>query len=104
MAAPSGSITLDLVVTVARMQDRRAIPALIPGIPMSDVVRTTIADFGDDAVVPLLQALKSADRDTRAGAVLTLKSVLARRSALRIRDSNARAARGALLHITRRSR
>jgi hypothetical protein len=87
-AAPKGSLSseyfgdyyVDLEVTVARMRDPRSLNALIPGIGTSDVIRTTIAGFGEAAVGPIVAATRSTDRDERVGAVRTMEKLLADRT------------------------
>lgn len=105
--APRGSLSgdyfgiyyMDLVVTVARMQDRRSAAALIHGVGASDVVRSTLAGFGDDAVPPLIQAFDSDDRDERSGAVLTARRMLAQQSSVRLTAMNVTLLKSALLRI-----
>jgi hypothetical protein len=87
-AAPKGSLSGeylgdykgDLETTVARMNDPRSLNALIPGIGSSDVVRTTIAGFGEIAVAPIVAATRRTDRDERVGAVRTMYKLLADRA------------------------
>jgi hypothetical protein len=86
--APKGSLSGEylgdykgvLETTVARMNDPRSLNALIPGIASSDVVRTTIAGFGEAAVAPIVAATRSTDRDERVGDVRTMRKLLADRA------------------------
>jgi hypothetical protein len=106
-AAPKGSLSseylgeykVDLETTVARINDPRSLNALIPGIAGSDVVRTTIAGFGEAAVAPIVAATRRADRDERVAAVRTMIKLLADRAVRPLSAGAVSAMRTTLLGI-----
>jgi hypothetical protein len=106
-AAPKGSLSadylggyhVDLLVTVARMRDPRSLVALLPGLGTSGVIRTSVASFGEAAVAPLANTVRSSDRNVRVGAVLTMKMLLDSRSTTPLRDESVRALRDVLLGV-----
>jgi hypothetical protein len=93
-----GSYYVDLAVTVARMGDRRSAAALTHALG-SSVVRNAMAGFGNDAVLPLISAFESHDRDENSGAVLTVERILAEQSSLHLTAANVAALKDALLGI-----
>ncbi|HEX5435684.1 MAG TPA: hypothetical protein VFW98_00895 [Gemmatimonadaceae bacterium] len=94
-----GGYYTDLLVTVARMHDPRSLNALLPGLGISGVIRTTVSGFGEAAVAPVVHTVRSTDRDVRLGAVLTMRQLLADRAIRPLSDGAVRALRDALLGI-----
>jgi hypothetical protein len=69
-----GEYVIDLSLTVARLRDRRALPALVKVMDISDGICEAVAEFGDDAVGPVLGQLSNPTE--RSSAVETLGLLL----------------------------
>lgn len=87
----------DLMLAVAAMHDQRTIGALMPGIAFSGPVVRVVAEFGAKAVPFLIHGLADANRDTRAGAAVTLRLLLDSSGTGGLSGADRRAIRDALL-------
>lgn len=67
-----GEYLVDLALTVARLKDKRALPALVKVMGISRGICTTIAEFGDDAVSPVMAQLNRPEGRWSAVATLGL--------------------------------
>jgi hypothetical protein len=71
-----GNYITELSIAVAALKDKRALPALVRVMNISEGICTAIAEFGDDAVDLVIASLTNPDLDMRLGAVDTLGFLL----------------------------
>jgi hypothetical protein len=69
-----GEYVIDLSLTVAGLRDKRALPALVKVMDISNGISQAIAEFGDDAVGPVTAQLNNSIE--RSSAVETLGFLL----------------------------
>jgi len=67
-----GDYLVDLALTVARLKDKRALPALVKAMAISRGICSAIAEFGDDAVGPVIAQLNRPEERWSAVATLGL--------------------------------
>jgi len=86
-----------VVMAVVKLNDKRAVRALVGSINNGDAVTSAVARFGEAAVPELINALGTARADKRADAAYTLGKIIAKRVELNISDKSTAAIKTALL-------
>lgn len=76
MASSYGAYYSDVVQTVAKLNDTRAINALLGVIDTGDIVTRALAGFGDASIDAIIAQAQSPESDVRSGAAAVLAEYL----------------------------